>query len=275
MTIRVYELATRPQIDLLAAELRATLAEMADEFERSADEAWTDLLDYPNQYPYAAIWVALREGKLLAWSGAKIYIDLPRTVTAAVTMAWAAPGAGEAPGMLHRVMQAWARTHNARALYAARRSRLPAYSRWVARYGYVFDRVVFVHRLSDAGASASEGAAHELVGTAAGAHDALPASSGNGTPGPSVRREGVAVPVPAGGHEPRGDPGPEADVRSDAPGADRANGGAAGHGDLGTAAASRLQPAKRKVRRPDRHGSTTRRRRKHGRKHVRPGVVPP
>src|SRR5262245_25368165 len=273
--IRIYPIETHDQLAVIGPELRATLPSMQAEFDRSEQHAWDDLIAYPDQHPYAAIWVALEDGRLVAWSGAKIYVDLPRTITAAATWAWAAPGAGEAPGMLHRVMQEWARERGASALYAARRTRLPAYARWVARYGYQFDRVVFVHRLSDAGASADEGASNELVGrAAASAHDAPAPSRPDRATRPRVRREGVAVPVAGRGHEPLGDPGAEADVRSDAARADRTDGASAGNGDLGAAPASRVPDAKRKVRRANRHGAKARGRPKHGRG-VRSGIVPP
>src|SRR5215475_3915580 len=117
--------------------------------------------------------------------------------------------------MLHEQLVEFGRRHQATALYAARRTRLDAYARWISRYGYQFDRVVFVHRLSAAGASADEGASHEL------------------------RRGRVDLPVPGAEPDAAPGPGPGADLRHDDSGAARADGPSPGDGDLGSAAASR------------------------------------
>ncbi|HKE87302.1 MAG TPA: hypothetical protein VKB50_26270, partial [Vicinamibacterales bacterium] len=165
--INIYEIETPAQFNLLADELRATIPSMAKEFEldKTIEEAWVDLTKYLAQRPHAGIWVALDDGALTAWSAAKVYVDLPNTITAAVTWAWARAGAGEAPTMLSDVMCVWARRHAATALYAARRTRLDAYARWVERHGYVFDRVIFVRRLTqDAAAPALEEDAHGIRG---------------------------------------------------------------------------------------------------------------
>jgi hypothetical protein len=266
--IRVYELMTPDQLAVMEPELRDTLREMQAEFDKTVDETWSDLTTYSAQWPFAAIWIALDDGRLAAWSAAKIYIDLPQTITGAVTWAWAAAGAGDAPRLLHATMDEWARGHGATALYAARRTRLDAYARWIGRYGYSFDRVVFVHHLTDAGASAAEaGAEHELRRSP----EQLPVAAGDGgTP---------SAPSPATG------PG-----HGDA-GVDRPDGESPEHGDLRPAPASRVKPPKRRRRKAVRHrrvdGGTTVGARGadrgnggsgrywRGRRWIRPGVVQP
>src|SRR5262245_3190162 len=232
--IRVYELTTPDQLALLEPELRETLAEMRPEFDKSIDETWDDLAAYHKQLPHAGIWVALDDGRLAAWSAAKMYIDLPANITGAVTWAWAAAKAGDGPRMLHETMREWARQRGGHWLYAARRTRLDAYARWIARYGYRFDRVVVVCPLTDAGASAEAGDAHEL------------------------RRSGQFVPVAAGDGLSGSPPGPEAGVRCPDPGDARADGQPPGHGDLGPAAAGSVELPKRRSRK------SVRRRRNHG-----------
>src|SRR5262249_50729343 len=267
--IRIYELTTPEQLALLEPELRDTLGEMQPEFDKSVDETWNDLAAYYKQLPHAGIWVALDDGRLAAWSAAKMYIDLPANITGAVTWAWAAAKAGDGPRMLHETMQEWARQRGGHSLYAARRTRLDAYARWIARYGYRFDRVVFVCPLTDAGASAEAGDAHEL------------------------RRSGQFVPVAAGDGLPGSPPGPETGGRRPDPGDARADGEPPGHGHLSPAAAGGIQPAKRRRRTRVRHrrlngesprgpdGSDGGRRRRgrgqswNSRRWIRSGVVPP
>src|SRR5262245_4745509 len=267
--IRVYELTTPEQLALLEPELRETLAEMQPEFDKSVDETWNDLAAYYKQLPHAGIWVALDDGRLAAWSAAKMYIELPANITGAVTWAWAAVKAGEGPRMLHELMQEWCRGHGGHSLYAARRTRLDAYARWIARYGYRFDRVVFVCPLTDAGASAEAGGAHEL------------------------RRSGQFVPVAEGTGLAGSAPSPETGVRRNDPGDAQGEGEPPGYGDLGAAAAGGVKPAKRRsrarVRRRRVNGGTDvgsggsnggRRRRGRGqswnsRRWIRAGVVPP
>jgi hypothetical protein len=222
--IRIYEIETPAQFDLLADELYATLPSMASEFEgdKTVEEAWIDLKKYLEQRPHAGIWVALDDGALTAWSAAKVYVDLPNTITAAVTWAWARAGARNAPSLLHHTMIAWARERQVIALYAARKTRLDAYARWVGRHGYLYDRVVFVHRLSAAAAPAREEVPHEL------------------------RRARVELRMAEGDVYPPGTPAPPDAVRSARTGTDRADGRTARDSDIDAPAASDLEPAKRR-----------------------------
>jgi hypothetical protein len=221
--INVYEIETPAQFALLADELQATIPSMASEFEedRTVEAAWSDLQQYIDQRPHAGIWVALDNGELTAWSAAKVYIDLPNTITAAVTWAWARSGARDAPTRLHLTMCDWARERQVIALYAARKTRLDAYARWVGRHGYRYDRVIFVHRLTDAAAPALKEESHEL------------------------RRQRVQLPAPGGDDGTRRAPPPGDAVRSTRTRAHRANGKAARNGDLGAAAAGGVEPAGR------------------------------
>jgi hypothetical protein len=263
--IRIYEIETPAQFDLLATELYATLPSMAQEFEgdKTIEEAWVDLRKYLEQRPHAGIWVALDDGVIAAWSAAKVYVDLPNTITAAVTWAWARSGARNAPSLLHERMCAWARERQVSALYAARKTRLDAYARWVGRHGYSYDRVVFVHRLTAAAAPAREEVPHEL------------------------RRARVELRMAEGAVESPRPRTPSDAVRPARTGTDRADGGTARDADLDAAPAGDLESAERgsesRIRTRRRHGKSAvggehingTKREWNGRRWIRSGVVQP
>src|SRR5262245_37054865 len=215
--MQVHRVTNLEQLNILADELRDTLLEMEPELTRTVDKAWEDISHYFEQYPYAAIWVVFENSRLLAWSAAKVYVDLPSTTTVAVTWAWAATGAKDAPRRLHETICAWARERGASSLYAARRSRLDAYARWIARYGSRFDRVVFVHDLTTE-------ASDEL----------------------RTRGEQSTVADPGSASSPR--PASADALRCDDAGAPRADAETPGSGDSGAARSSHLESPEWRLR---------------------------
>jgi hypothetical protein len=146
--VRTYiqRLSTPSQLDVYRDDLLRTAQTILDETalaaKKTAEQVYRELVEHLDGSSSKGVWLVLRDGVLLAWIAAKVYTDEGR-LTAAVTWAWAAPGAeGWSAKALDGVVR-WARRERATSIYCTRRTRLKAFARLMRRYGWRFEAAVF------------------------------------------------------------------------------------------------------------------------------------
>src|SRR5215813_8441920 len=221
---RIYVVQTPAQLEVYADEIRSgidTILESAHEHGRdirTQEEIWDEIADHVAIAPHGRLLLALEDGELVAWLGAKIYVDGKRR-NGCITWAWARSGCRVSRDMVSQA-EDYFRERGCQRSYLGRSFLQSSFTRLMRRYGYEMASIVYEKQLEEVMHVGIVGPAGRQIGEDVGARDANADAEGPAEPSDG----GPTGPAPE-----HGDIGPDAASGLELPG-DDADAAAVGNG---------------------------------------------